>query len=1530
MQRELLNVYLNFSTLNGSKLVSSVKSTFEQINTVVKNYTPAFPLNMDVKQIDKQLKVVTDEIMDYFPQSPAKKGALRGLNNAGSEIVGQLMLGMNSSTYKLYKSVEYIASQILEPFKKFKDEFTEALSFNVDMKTYERFKYLETMFNIDKDKLADAEKRLKNLDYLQEKNAIKQIGGIGVENAFSYALRRADRKNSIDDIRILTGLPNDILNNLKYIRKDIREIITKQLDNLNQPFSNDVYSKIVNIETLFKSLTYSSASLKDRLIIEGANWLFPNIEDFLSGLVGYDVKIENILKNLSEFLQQIFEKISHFFKNDLKNFSLKSLFSGLFGDTKTEIKTEIQKLSEEFQWQISNMPDQMLRSAQSVTAVKALTYYGKKILETNSTNIKNINDLNAELKKKLEYELDYLRKYDNTSNHIPLIEKALDEIGKKFSNNQLIKKLSNIAPGLAFKEKNEIDISKAENILYDLSKSTAALNVVTDTGRIPWNFSQKQLEEDYKNNELKKYEAEINRRKWERGSDYETEYYKRETERYLEREREREREKKNIKNSDISILGSIESIQNDKGFLENIFDNVYNKIAERLYYFGNYVQQKIDSSPFLKKLDNLITYFYNEFIQKPLDYAKKTKQNGFLSVFFNFMRIFWDGLKQGFDNILDEENGWLGRIVKYFRDKFNAFKKFLGFEEKNDASGGSGGGANTETNGLDVEKTKEQAYNLSTATAGNEVVNDTGGYVWEFTEKSQGFLDSVWLFLDDVYTSIQNFINGIINQITTSKWYNQLIDNMKLAFDYFLKGDIRASIFQAAQGLFNVFNMAVLPTIEMIYSFILPYVQKAINTAFDMIIKAINAVREPLFNLIKAVSELIFGILLHAVLHPLMRELQDLGFKLLNQFFVLAKDLISNIVSLLLDSLLKGVRKLVNVIFWDLGEAIELGLRDVHNKLVKYWNDTVIPYLSSVGTIIYTNVVPFFRKMKETITSFIKEKIEEIKNKLFAIIKKLKFWESDDASNNVEASGGGGKIIENTEDTEDTESSIKNTIDKVEESTEKIKEETEKQTKTQEKQLDEQKEQNKNNQKQAENQEETNNLLKKQLEDEKTKRVGGYFLAKYGLGSYTTPSYSENSKMPPLPTFQDVKEFFKSLIPGDLLGSIFSSSTATNTNLNEETSQGSNKGNDNSLLDKAYETIKQYTNTDEIEKITNKIDNLLAVANDYPGIVEEFGVNTNAVLKGFIGKLSKLEPNKENLKILLNNSQDALINEFYAEIEAKYTQTNLDKTLEQWRTKFDEIKQYGLEIPQELVDKASEAIYSSIGTDELEKGFEFIREKIKAFEEEVQIKIPIQLPIKEVGTAVSNMEQLMGNLYKLSGEQSKEFYTAQKAMSIISATISTYEAATKALNTGVYPMNLVNAGIVTAAGLANVALIASQSFSSGGQVQGKNTGKDDVPAMLMAGEYVIKKKAVDYLGLDYLNNLNNLTPQSTGSSSEVAPAFTAQAQENQARQPINNEISIVNYTDIKQFSQFLNTEEGKKSIVNIVAEKSSQLRSFFR
>ena len=47
-----------------------------------------------------------------------------------------------------------------------------------------------------------------------------------------------------------------------------------------------------------------------------------------------------------------------------------------------------------------------------------------------------------------------------------------------------------------------------------------------------------------------------------------------------------------------------------------------------------------------------------------------------------------------------------------------------------------------------------------------------------------------------------------------------------------------------------------------------------------------------------------------------------------------------------------------------------------------------------------------------------------------------------------------------------------------------------------------------------------------------------------------------------------------------------------------------------------------------------------------------------------------------------------------------------------------------------------------------------------------------------------------------------------------------------------------------------------KGYNSGGMVTGGSGMKDDVPAMMSGGEYVIKKSSVDKYGTDYLRNLN--------------------------------------------------------------------------
>lgn len=95
---------------------------------------------------------------------------------------------------------------------------------------------------------------------------------------------------------------------------------------------------------------------------------------------------------------------------------------------------------------------------------------------------------------------------------------------------------------------------------------------------------------------------------------------------------------------------------------------------------------------------------------------------------------------------------------------------------------------------------------------------------------------------------------------------------------------------------------------------------------------------------------------------------------------------------------------------------------------------------------------------------------------------------------------------------------------------------------------------------------------------------------------------------------------------------------------------------------------------------------------------------------------------------------------------------------------------------------------------------------------------------------------------------------------------------------------------------ATSAPVAKPAFASGGfipkikaaagtLIQGGIQGRDSVPAMLMPGEYVLKKSAVDALGTNFLNDLNNNTAQtlmntsanmfqSNSSPKEVEPAVT--------------------------------------------------------
>ena len=71
-------------------------------------------------------------------------------------------------------------------------------------------------------------------------------------------------------------------------------------------------------------------------------------------------------------------------------------------------------------------------------------------------------------------------------------------------------------------------------------------------------------------------------------------------------------------------------------------------------------------------------------------------------------------------------------------------------------------------------------------------------------------------------------------------------------------------------------------------------------------------------------------------------------------------------------------------------------------------------------------------------------------------------------------------------------------------------------------------------------------------------------------------------------------------------------------------------------------------------------------------------------------------------------------------------------------------------------------------------------------------------------------------------------------------------------------------GLITATGVKH--------FAEGGFVSGTNIGRDSVPALLQPNEYVVQRSAVQALGTDFMQNLNNVT---TGSLKQGAAALGA-------------------------------------------------------
>lgn len=215
-----------------------------------------------------------------------------------------------------------------------------------------------------------------------------------------------------------------------------------------------------------------------------------------------------------------------------------------------------------------------------------------------------------------------------------------------------------------------------------------------------------------------------------------------------------------------------------------------------------------------------------------------------------------------------------------------------------------------------------------------------------------------------------------------------------------------------------------------------------------------------------------------------------------------------------------------------------------------------------------------------------------------------------------------------------------------------------------------------------------------------------------------------------------------------------------------------------------------------------------------------------------------------------------------------------------------------------------------------------------------QHKRLMEFRLESANQMISGMGTIFNNLYQLSGKSNKEMLIAAKAAGIAQVMVSTAIAAMKAWELGPI-LGPIMAALAVAQGVTQIAMIASQRLAVGGPVIGGGGKKDDVPIMAMGGEFMQPVETVKYYGMNVMEALRKrLIPKDIFAgfslpSPNYMPKFAFQAGgivPAAAREEQQKDINITNIVDPGLFDQYINSPEGQKSIVNVMATNSYQVK----
>ena len=307
------------------------------------------------------------------------------------------------------------------------------------------------------------------------------------------------------------------------------------------------------------------------------------------------------------------------------------------------------------------------------------------------------------------------------------------------------------------------------------------------------------------------------------------------------------------------------------------------------------------------------------------------------------------------------------------------------------------------------------------------------------------------------------------------------------------------------------------------------------------------------------------------------------------------------------------------------------------------------------------------------------------------------------------------------------------------------------------------------------------------------------------------------------------------------------------------------------------ESIKDQENQLAINVINNnkkKADSYRSYADERKSIARQIEDLENDLLKDGLEK--ELEINRDRFRRLRedvqgNAEEQARLRELYTEQEAKAEAEIRNKfRKESLQEEIDFFTENKLPVLQAQADEEVEVEitkWSLIGQAQAEayKKEEALRKRNQDF--------AVQTTLDGL-SLISDITELFG---KKGEKQAKKAFQVQKAAQIAAATIETYRAAQSAYLSQFLPVpdpsspvrGGIAAGVAVAAGIANIAKIASQKFEGGGSTGG---GSDFSGGGVGGGEVAPQFNVVGDAGINQLAQLQQQPTQAYVVSGEVTSA----------------------------------------------------------